>query len=166
MFSVLICISFLLVVFHCTSLSLRVKLESDKMMWRTLKCVFPLGWKKLIGVCGASTCTFLMNFFPHFVDKELTFMQQLWSKCRTECTEISSSVTEAGDCITVHRRAAKLLRAGSTECFTQFDVAGGLKEIEGSYCSWKRTKAPARRKYQEGLGDIKKSQYPLQKLVP
>lgn len=45
-FSALICISFLLVEFHCTSLSSRVKLESDKMTGRTLKCVFPLGWKK------------------------------------------------------------------------------------------------------------------------
>jgi len=66
----------------------------------------------------------------------------------------------------VHRRAGKLLRAGSTEYFTQFDVAGELKEIEGSYCSWKQTRAPACRKHQEGYGDMKKSQYPLQKLVP
>lgn len=70
------------------------------------------------------------------------------------------------DCGTVHRHAAKLLRAGSTECFTQFDVAGELKEIEGTYCSWKQTRAPAQRKYHEGLGDVKKSQYPLQKLLP
>lgn len=70
------------------------------------------------------------------------------------------------DCLTVHRRAAELLRAGSTEYFTQFDVAGELKAIAGSYCSWKQTRAPARSKYQEGLGEMKKSQYPLQKLVP
>lgn len=77
MFLALICISLPLVVFHRTSLSFRVKLESDKMMGRTLKCVFPLGRKKLIGGCGASTWMFLVNIFPHIDDGELTFMQQL-----------------------------------------------------------------------------------------
>lgn len=123
-----ICISFRLVVFHCTSLSIRVKLESDKMMRRTLKCVFPLGWKKLIGVWGASTCTLLRNFFPHFVDKELTFMQQLWSKCHTECSETSSSVTEA---LWPHNSAqprCKIAKGRKYWILCPFRVAGELKE--------------------------------------
>lgn len=141
-FLVLICISFPLVVFHCTSLSFRVKLESDKMMGRTLKCVFPVGRKKLIGGCGASTWMFLVNIFPHLVDEELTFMQQLWSECQTECTEISSSVTEAQR---LHPIAPAHCRVTmGRECWMLCPVwcCREQKEREGSYWSWKQTRAP------------------------
>lgn len=63
----------------------------------------------------------------------------------------------------MHGHAAKWLRAGSAGSFPQFAVAEELKEIEGSCCSWQQPRASAHRLYQEGLGDMKKSQYPLKK---
>lgn len=119
--------------------------------------------KNLIGVCGASTCIFLKIYllFFHFPHLHL-------------CSSFDPSATQGAQrslhlslrrsgCVTVHGHAAKWLRAGSTGSFPQFAVAGELKEIEGSRCSWQQPRASAHRLYQEGLGDMKKSQYPLKK---
>lgn len=124
-FPALACVSVLLLVFHCTSLSSRVKLGSGKTMWGTLNCVFLLGWRRIIGVCGAPTCVFLTRgflslfFSPHVVGKELAFVQQLWSRCHPQCTEIPSSVTDA----------QRLLRLRALH---PLGGCRGLKGIEGT----------------------------------